>query len=130
VTYINENRARFGVEPICKVLQVAPATYYAATTRKPSIRALHDDVLKEEITRVWHANREVYGAYKVWRQLQREGWQVARCTVERLMRDLGLGHVPSSGVRAARSILMTFESFRRLLAVLAPPHWSVGARSR
>jgi putative transposase len=100
VTYINENRERFGVESICRVLQVAPATYYAATTREPSIRALHDNVLETEILRVWHANRDVYGAYKVWRQLQREGWQVARCTVERLMRDLGLrGNIKGKTVR-------------------------------
>lgn len=88
--YITVNSDRFGVEPICRVLQVAPATYYAAVNRKPSIRALHDDVLKDEIRRVWNENRQVYGAYKVWRQLRRQGWQVARCTVERLMRDLGL----------------------------------------
>ena len=90
MTYITEHRGRFGVEPICTVLQIAPATYYAAVDREPSIRALHDGVLQGEITRVWNENRQVYGAYKVWRQLRREGWQVARCTVERLMRDLVL----------------------------------------
>jgi putative transposase len=90
VKYITEHRDRFGIEPICRVLQVAPATYYAAVSRAPSIRALHDDVLKDEIRRVWNENRQVYGAYKVWRQLRREGWRMARCTVERLMRDLGL----------------------------------------
>ena len=90
MSYINGHRDRFGVEPVCGVLQIAPATYYAATVRQPSIRAMHDDVLKEQIQRVWTQNRELYGAYKVWRKLRREGWQVARCTVERLMRELGL----------------------------------------
>ena len=90
MSYIEENKDRFGIEPICRVLQVAPATYYAAVNRPPSIRALHDEALKPEITRVWNENNHVYGSYKVWRQLRREGWQVARCTVERLMRDLGL----------------------------------------
>ena len=106
MTYINEYKNRFGVEPICRVLQVAPATYYAAVGRQPSIRALHDDVLKEQITRVWNENENVYGAYKVWRQLRREGWQVARCTVERLMRGLGLrgnikGRAPITTIPAA-----------------------------
>jgi putative transposase len=88
--YIGANRERWGVEPICRVLQFAPATYYAATTRPPSARQLRDEQLKPEITRVWTENRRVYGADKVWTQLGREGHPVARCTVERLMRELGI----------------------------------------
>ncbi len=80
----------FGVEPICTALQVAPSTYYAAKARRPSRRALRDDELRVEIARVHRDNLGVYGARKVWRQLRREGVDVARCTVERLMRELGL----------------------------------------
>jgi putative transposase len=72
------------------VLQVAPSTYYARTTRPPSARSRRDGELKAAIRRVWEANRRVYGADKVWAQLNREGTRVARCTVERLMRALGL----------------------------------------
>jgi putative transposase len=88
--YIDAHRARFGVEPICRTLQFAPATYYAASGRQPSPRRQRDDRLKAEITRVWNEHRQVYGADKVWAQLNREGLPVARCTVERLMRELGL----------------------------------------
>ena len=88
--YIDAHRERFGVEPICRALQVAPATYYAAATRAPSPRRCRDEELKAEITRVWHEHRRVYGADKVWHQLRREGRPVARCTVERLMRELGI----------------------------------------
>ena len=90
IAYIDAYRDRFGVEPICRTLQVAPASYYAAKARAPSARALRDAELKAEITRVHKDNYEVYGARKVWRQLHREGIAVARCTVERLMRQLGL----------------------------------------
>jgi putative transposase len=71
-------------------LQVAPSTYYAAKSRPPSARALRDEELKKEIMRVFNDNFGVYGARKIWRQLLREGRQVARCTVERLMRELGI----------------------------------------
>lgn len=80
----------FGVEPICRVLQVAPSSYYAWKTRQPSRRAGRDERLKAAITAVWEANRKVYGARKVWLRLQRDGVEVARCTVERLMRALDL----------------------------------------
>ena len=89
-TYIDAQRDRYGVEPICTVLQFAPATYYAAKARPASARSLRDEELKVEITRIWDEHRRVYGADKVWAQLRREGVQVARCTVERLMRDLGI----------------------------------------
>jgi len=85
----------FGVEPICKVLQISPSGYrrHAALRREPQrrcARAQNDDFLAPEIERVWQANMQVYGAEKVWRQLAREGTAAARCTVERLMKRLGL----------------------------------------
>jgi putative transposase len=95
IDYIDAHRDEFGVEPICDVLaeagvQIAPSSYYAAKTHTPSARALRDEQLRAEITRVFDANYGVYGADKVWAQLNREGIAVARCTVERLMRELGL----------------------------------------
>ena len=88
--FIDERRSVYGVEPICAVLPIAPSTYYAAHSRPPSRRALRDESLTTEIERVYDANYRVYGAHKVWRQLNREGFCVARCTVERLMRTAGL----------------------------------------
>jgi putative transposase len=86
VKFINEHRICWGVEPICRVLQIAPSSYYAAVGRPVSARRQRDEVLKEEIRRVWNEHRQVYGADKLWAQLNREGMAVARCTVERLMR--------------------------------------------
>ena len=86
--YIDEHKEEFGVEPICRVLQFAPATYYAAASRSPSARQVRDEELKPEAMRVWQENRRVYGADKLWAQLRREGIKVARCTVERLMREM------------------------------------------
>jgi putative transposase len=88
--FIDEHRRKFGVEPVCEVLPIAPSTYYAVKSRPPSSRALRDADLDQEIRRIYQANFGVYGARKVWRQLKREGRQVARCTVERLMRRRGL----------------------------------------
>ena len=92
---IDEHRDTFGVEPICKVLQISPSGYrrYAALRRSPlrrCARAQRVDILVPQIERVWQANMQVYGADKVWRQLAREGTAAARCAVERLMRRLGL----------------------------------------
>jgi putative transposase len=92
---VDEHREDYGVEPICRVLQIAPSGYrrHAARRCRPelrSARAQRDDLLVPHIERVWRANLQVYGVDKVWRQLQREGHAVARCTVERLMRRLGL----------------------------------------
>ena len=103
--FIADHRERWGVEPICRVLQFAPATYYAATSRPASARDLRDWELKPQIRRIWEENFRVYGADKVWAQLRREGLVVARCTVERLMRDLGLrgvvrGRTPRTTVSA------------------------------
>jgi putative transposase len=93
--FIDEHRGTFGVEPICRVLQIAPSGYrrYAAIKRDPALssaRVKRDAELVPSIERVWQSNMQVYGADKVWRQLQREKVPVARCTVERLMRHHGL----------------------------------------
>ena len=95
VTYVDEHKGQFGVEPICKVLPIAPSTYYTHRSlqyalERRSTRAKRDDDLKHEIQRVWDDNFRVYDVRKVWRQLKRESHVVARCTVARLMRDLGL----------------------------------------
>ena len=95
IAFIDDHRDAYGDEPICKVLPIAPSTYHdhAARRRDPtklSARAQRDMALKPEIARVFAKNFDVYGARKVWRQMVREGFRVARCTVERLMADLGL----------------------------------------
>ena len=97
IAYIDQHKARFGVEPICRYLPIAPSTYYEVKARPPSARRLRDTELKVEIARVHAANFGVYGARKVWHQLNREGIRVARCTVQRLMGELGL-----QGVRRGR----------------------------
>jgi putative transposase len=93
--FIDDHRGAYGGEPICKVLPIAPSTYHEHVARrtdpgKLSARAKRDLELKPQIERVFGENFEVYGARKVWRQMLREGFGVARCTVERLMADLGL----------------------------------------
>ncbi len=90
IAYIDAFKERFGVEPICEQLPIAPSTYYAAKSRPPSARAVRDEGLKPQIQSVHRDNFGVYGARKVWLQLGREGIPVARCTVERLMGPLGL----------------------------------------
>ena len=107
MTFIDEQRREYGVESICRQLPIAPATYYEykASEVDPdrrSDRAKRDDELCEEIQRTWEENYQVYGARKVWRQLNREGINVARCTVERLMKSLGL-----QGARRGRSCRTT-----------------------
>lgn len=92
---VDEHRAVHGVEPICAVLQIGPSAYrrHAARAREPALRsarAQHDAQLIPTIEQVWNDNQQVYGADKVWKQINREGTAVARCTVERLMRRLGL----------------------------------------
>ena len=84
--FIDTHKAKWGVEPICKVLPITPGTYYAARKRLPSVRALRDDELKLKILRVWDENYRVYGD-KIWAQLNREKIRVARCTAQRLMRE-------------------------------------------
>jgi len=95
VSFIDDHRASYGVEPICAALPIAPSTYYEQKARQADPERLpprtrRDAQLQPEICRVWDENFEVYGARKVWRQLNREGIPVARCTVERLMRASGL----------------------------------------
>lgn len=98
VGFIDDHRETFGVEPICAVLPIAPSLYYELKARERDphrrpARARCDARLGEHIRRVWRENREVYGVRKVWKQLTREGQAVARCTVARLMRCLGLAGV-------------------------------------
>jgi putative transposase len=114
VRFISEHKDRFGVEPICRVLTqhgctIAPSTSYDAARRAPSARAARDEQLKAEIRRVHDGNYGVYGARKVWLQLNREGTPMARCTVERLMRELSLGLVPAAGDGCARPCLARRE---------------------
>ncbi len=102
--FVDQHRNTYGVEPICKVLQIAPSGYrrHAAQRRNPALRcdrARRDEMLMTQIERVWQANMQVYGADKVWHQLNREGIRVARCTVERLMRRMGL-----HGVRRGKRV--------------------------
>ena len=96
ITFIDQHKEEFGVEPICKQLPIAPSTYYAAKARPESKRAVSDAVTTEKIKEVHQENYSVYGARKVYAALNRAGHKVARCTVERLMRRAGL-----HGVRRA-----------------------------
>ena len=107
VDYIDQHKDRFGVEPICDVLPIAPSTYFdhkdkQRNPEKRSARAKRDEALKPEIQRVWSENFKVYGARKVWLQLNREDIVVARCTVARLMKDLGI-----QGVRRGKKTITT-----------------------
>ena len=107
VAFIDQSRDTWGVEPICAVLPIAPSTYFLRKVqqREPaqrSARAQRDDALRAAIQRVWDENFQVYGPQKVWKQLRREGERVARCTVERLMRAMGL-----AGVRRGRAWVIT-----------------------
>jgi len=95
VAFIDDHRHEYGVESICGVLPIAPSTYYSHKARAAdpalrSARAQRDEQLRAKIERVWQANFRVYGVRKVWRQLNREGIIAARCTVARLMREMGL----------------------------------------
>ena len=107
--FIDDHRVVYGVEPICKVLPIAPSTYYLHAARQAnpelrSARAKQDEVLSQQIRRIWEESFQNYGARKVWIQLKREGLAVARCTVERLMRRLGL-----KGVRRGKTIKTTIS---------------------
>jgi len=109
IAFIDAHRTVYGVEPICKVLPIAPSTYHAYAARRADpnklpARAKRDEALKAEIRRVFEANFRVYGVRKVWHQLAREGIAVARCTVVRLMRAMGLeGAVRGKPVRTTIS---------------------------
>lgn len=121
IACIDEHRARFGVEPMCRVLsehgvRIAPSTYYAAKSRPPSPRAQRDAELLVEIRRVHHdreIGRGLYGARKVWNHLKREDHVVARCTVERLMR--------ADGLRGARRDRRPFITTRPDPVAVRPP---------
>ena len=107
--FIDQHRQAYGVESICKVLQIAPSGYWrhAAQQRSPALRCQRvqrDGVLSPHIERVWQANMRVYGADKVWKRLNREGISIARCTVERLMKRLGL-----QGVRRGKVVRTTIS---------------------
>ena len=110
IAFIDDHRGVHGVEPICRLLPIAPSTYYEHLERrrdpaKLSARAKRDAGLCDEIQRVWEENFRVYGARKVWRQLCREGIAVARCTTARLMRQMGLsGAVRGKAVKTTISI--------------------------
>jgi len=109
IAFIDDNRELHGVEPICSVLPIAPSTYrkHVAQRRDPlrlPARARRDLALKPEIARVFAENFAVYGVRKVWRQMRREGFAIARCTVERLMRDMGL-----HGVIRGKPVRTTFS---------------------
>jgi transposase InsO family protein len=109
IAFIDDHREAYGVEPICRVLPIAPSTYrdHVAKRRDParlSPRAKRDQALKVEVRRVFEENFRVYGVRKVWRQLQREGFDIARCTVSRLMGEMGLqGAVRGKPVRTTVS---------------------------
>ena len=95
ITFIKEHRDIYGVEPICRVLQIAPSTFYARLTiendpNKASTRSKRDAELRPEMKRVWEDNQSVYGARKLWHAMKREKFDIALCTVERLMRDIGI----------------------------------------
>jgi putative transposase len=108
-SFVDQYRDTHGVEPICEVMQIAPSGYrrHAACQHKQelrSARAKKDDVLIPQVEQVWQANMQVYGADKVWKQMNREGTAVARCTVERLMKRLGL-----QGVRRGKVVRTTVQ---------------------
>jgi len=95
ISFIDAHRSVLGVEPICRLLPIAPSTYYEVVAKRTDVdrlsaRERNDIAMKVEIRRVFNENFQVYGVRKVWRQLQREGYDIARCTVARLMRMMGL----------------------------------------
>jgi putative transposase len=110
VAFIDEHRKMYGVEPICRVLPIAPSTYFrrkshAANPTRRSVRAQRDDELRVIIRRIWTENHQVYGPRKVWRQMGRENLRAARCRVRRLMREMGL-----SGATRGRAWVTTTEA--------------------
>ena len=124
--YIDEHRARFGVEPICQTLAIAPSSYYAAKVRPPSARSLRDEELKAGISRVHAANYAVYGVRKVWRQLRREGFAVGRDQVARLMDELDLhGATRTKKVRTTKPAPLSerpADLVERVFSAAAPDH--------
>ena len=128
-SFIDEHRDTYGVEPICRVLPIVPSTYrqHAARSKdsgRAPARERRDVVLREEIDRVFEANFQVYGVRKVWRQLRRENIEVARCTVARLMRQMGLkGAVRGKSVKTTiidRSVPCPLDRVNRQFQALRP----------
>jgi transposase-like protein len=129
IDYIDQHKDRFGVEPICAVLRaagvsIAPSTYYAARSRPPSARARRDAWLCEQIMTVWKDNYQVYGAQKVWHALRRRGIEVARCTVQRLMRRLGITGATRGKARRTTIPAPTVVYGRVIWSSASSPHSS------
>ena len=123
-TFIDEQRARWGVEPICRILAIAPSSYYAAKVRAPSARAIRDAALSADITRIHAAHFSVYGVRKAWRVLRREGIEVGRDQVGRLMRGLGLaGATRTKRIRTTKPATVSVrpaDLVERVFAAAAP----------
>ena len=102
VEYIDRYRDEFGVEPICRTLQVAPSTYYTAKSRQLSARAIRDAVMMQLLMVLWVTNRKVYGAHKLWKAARRAGHDIGRDQVARLMRQMGI-----HGVSRRRKVFTT-----------------------
>ncbi|GAA4131133.1 hypothetical protein GGR00_005553 [Aminobacter aganoensis] len=120
--FVDDHRDVYGVEPICRVLPIAPSTYHehaarhADSSRLPA-RVKRDEVLKVEVRRVFNENFGVCGVRKVWRQMKREGFDIARCTVSRLMRQMGLrGVVRGRSVHGRKRLI----EVRSLVATYSP----------
>ena len=129
VGFIDDHRGEHGVEPICKVLPIAPSTYYdhlvkRADPARLSDRARRDAALRSEIERVFEENWRIYGVRKVWRQLEREGFDVARCTVARLMKGMGIQGIirgkPHRTTMPDRSAPRPLDKVNRQFQVPAP----------
>lgn len=108
VQFIDDHGDKYGVELICATVPIAPSTYFLhkapqADPSQRSARPQRDDQWRIEIQRVWDANHQVYGPRKVWKQLRREGHRIARCTVRRLMRAMGLAGATSCTIATAAS---------------------------
>ena len=126
VAFIDAHREAYGVEPICAMLPIAPSTYHlhkrcVADPSRRSMRAQRDDVVRNEIQRVWNTHQQVYGVRKVWRQLRREQIVAPRCAVERLMRSMRL-----QGVVRGRRVRTTIPCGRRFRRTWRRAHstWS------
>ncbi len=122
--YIDAHRAAYGVEPICRTLEIAPSSFYAARTRPPSARAVRDDVVTDIIERVHRANFGVYGIRKVWKALRRLNVDAGRDQVARLMRDVGLaGATRTKRVRTTRPAVVErrpADLVERVFTAVAP----------
>jgi putative transposase len=126
VRYIDAHRDEFGVEPICRELQIAPSTYYDNKTRPPSARAVRDAVMATVVLATWRANYSVYGAHKLWKALRRAGEDIGRDQVARLMRQLGI-----EGVRRRRRVRTTIQDSQTIRSPdLVDRHFTATAPNR